>query len=307
MKAKEQYLKTIQKLHVYHRGERRAPHKPLLLLLAISKLLEGDKQIAFPEIEASLIPLLEAYAPSVKARHQPELPYWHLQSDGLWIVEGADLLPLQAGGFPRMQGLRDTRGFLDSQFAKFLTSDHSFRGAVVSSLLEGYFPKTRHEDILEAVNLPLPQSNKVSDLAAMYTARKARDPGFSIQVLRAYEHKCAVSGFRAALAGRYFGCEAAHIQWHAYDGPDIVENGLALEPTIHKLFDAGAWSLTDDRRVIVSAEFTGSDETIKRIRALHGVTIRAPLNGQPEVSKEFIRWHREPRLGAVFRLPALPL
>ena len=103
------------------------------------------------------------------------------------------------------------------------------------------------------------------------------------------------------------GCEAAHVQWHAYEGPDSVENGFVLEPTLHKLFDAGAWPLTDDRRVLVSADLTGTDSTVERVRGLHGDPLRPPLPGEAEISVEYIRWHREPDLGGVFRHPALPL
>ena len=97
------------------------------------------------------------------------------------------------------------------------------------------------------------------------------------------------------------------MRWHAYDGPDTVANGLAIEPTLHKLFDAGAWSLTDDRRVLVSAELTGTDATVERIRGLHGQPLRAPLAGEAEVDIGFLRWHREADQGGVFRLPALPM
>ena len=126
-------------------------------------------------------------------------------------------------------------------------------------------------------------------------------------MLRAYEHQCAATGFRAALGGSYFGCEAAHVKWHAYDGPDDVANGIALEPTMHKLFDAGAWTLTDDRRIVVSKEFTGSDQAIGLLRSLHGKALKTPLAGEPLVSSEFIGWHREPDRGGVFRAPGLPL
>ncbi|MBT3224622.1 MAG: hypothetical protein HN348_36605 [Proteobacteria bacterium] len=125
--------------------------------------------------------------------------------------------------------------------------------------------------------------------------------------MRAYEHQCAVTGFRAALGNTFIGVEAAHVKWHSHDGPDEVANGLVLEPTVHKLFDVGAWSLTDDRRILVSAQFTGSDEAIGTVRALHGRPLREPLPGHQPVRIEHIRWHREPRLGGVFRQPALPL
>lgn len=46
-------------------------------------------------------------------------------------------------------------------------------------------------------------------------------------------------------------------QRHAYEGPGTLENSLVMEPTLHKLFHEGAWSLIDDRRILVSADFTG--------------------------------------------------
>jgi len=92
-----------------------------------------------------------------------------------------------------------------------------------------------------------------------------------------------------------------------HGGPDTVDNGLAIEPTLHKLFDAGAWTLTDDRRILVSANLTGTDETITPIRNLHGEAIRAPLAGAPLISADYIRWHRKSDLGGVFKPPALPL
>ena len=96
-------------------------------------------------------------------------------------------------------------------------------------------------------------------------------------------------------------------QWHSHDGPDELSNGIALEPTAHKLFDVGAWSLSDDRRIIVSSHLTGTDETITRIRGHHGKPLRSPLLGEPTLNDKFIQWHREPDLGGVFRSPALPL
>ena len=56
-----------------------------------------------------------------------------------------------------------------------------------------------------------------------------------------------------------------------------------------------------------SAEFTGTDTTVERIRTLHGEPMRAPIAGEHEVSVEFIYWHRDRDQGGVFRHPALPL
>ncbi|XOV89796.1 MAG: phosphorothioated DNA-binding restriction endonuclease [Pseudomonadota bacterium] len=305
MKA-EELLRRIDNLSVYRSGERRAPHKPLLLLFALGRLQQGKFDIPFAEVVENLRPLLDAYAPPVAARHQPELPYWHLQSDALWELDNATNLPLQKGGFPRTAGLRQTTGHLPAAVATTLTTNPALLAQVVAHLLTAHFPDSLHDEILDATGVVLPDAiNYVSPPS--YAGPQKRDPEFRRNVLRAYEHRCAVTGFRAALGGSYFGCEAAHVQWHAYQGPDTVDNGIALEPTLHKLLDAGAWSLTDDRRIIVSAEFTGSDSATTRLRSMHGKPITEPLPGYEPVSREYIKWHRERELGGVFREPALQL
>lgn len=300
-------LDRIANLNTFRSGERRAPHKPLLLLIAIGALTQGKRELTFSKIEGSLTPLLNAYAPPVRSRHQPELPYWHLMSDKLWIVDGAESFPRQAGGFPKMGAIRNSSGRLSDDLVELIESDPDSISAIVDIILDEHFPPSIHEDLVAAVGLELPAPEEVREQSFVETIARYRDPKFRQHVLRAYEHRCAVTGFRAALGGSFFGCEAAHVQWHAYNGPDIVSNGIALEPTIHKLFDAGAWTLTDDRRVLVSREFTGSDAAVEKVRFLHGKPIRDPLPGEPKIETKFIKWHREPDLGGVFRAPALTL
>lgn len=303
----QRVLKRIAALRTYKRGERRAPHKPLLLLVAIGEMLRGNDELKFRDVESALMPLLTAFAPPVQGRHQPELPYWYLISDGLWAIDGSDELPRQAGGFPRMAALRRTSGHLAPEIAALVKHDLGCTDLIVEQLLDEYFPRTLHEDILAAVGIEMAEDSLLRDTLPVPSSGRSRDPRFRESVLRAYEHQCAATGFRAALGGAYFGCEAAHVRWHAYDGPDDVSNGIALEPTMHKLLDAGAWTMTDERRILVSSEFTGSQQALKLLRDLHGQPIRNPLPGTPLVSIEFIKWHREPRQGGVFRPPALPL
>ena len=299
-------MDKIADLRTFRSGNRRAPHKPLLLLFALGQLQRGNRDLSFTDVKRALNPLLQAYAPPVKSRHQPELPYWHLSSDGLWAVDGADQMERQASGFPTMAAIRNSHGRLDDEFVLKVQSDSKLFESVVAKLLEEHFAPSSHGDILAAVGLD-PLSPEATTNTSEKVERRRRDSRFRQSILRAYEHRCAFSGFRTALGGTFLGCEAAHVRWHAYDGPDDVSNGIALEPTIHRLFDVGAWSLTDDRRIIVSTQFTGSDEAISRIRGRHGHPLQTPLPGEPKVNVDFIRWHREPDLGGVFREPGLPL
>jgi len=301
--------KRIKRIKTFVKGERRAPHKPLLLLLAIAETIKGNHEIPFDKVRIQLAPLLDAYAPPVKGRHQPELPYWHLQADGLWELESETDLQFQKGGFPTIASLRKSRGKLSRNFSELLIKTPAAAGILVNQLLEEFFPESAHEEILERIGFQTIDTgarNEIEESATQYRSL-IRDPNFRKSVLRAYEHECVVTGFRASLSGSYFGCEAAHVKWHAYNGPDQVSNGISLEPTMHKLFDAGAWTLTDDRRVLVSAEYTGSDSALGRLRSYHGKPIKNPIIGETPVSVEFIRWHRLSKQGGVFREPALTL
>jgi putative restriction endonuclease len=300
-------LARVDNLKTYRRGDRRAPHKPLLLLIGISELLKGRRIISYENATSKLIPLLNIYAPPVTARHQPELPYWHLQSDGLWEIQGGRDLPLQKGRFPTMGPLKKTSAGFPSKFADAIVKEPGLATEIVSRVLDEHFPGSIHDDLLAQVGLLDIMATEVREPIAHRSRRRPRDPAFRESVLRAYEQRCAVTGFGAALGGSFFGCEAAHVMWHAYDGPDVIENGISMEPTLHKLFDMGAWTLTDDRRILVSREFTGTDAAIHRLRDHHGKPLREPVSGDPPVAVEFIRWHREPDLGGVFRHPPLAL
>jgi putative restriction endonuclease len=300
-------LERLGALNIYRHGERRAPHKPLLLLLAIARLRQGQERLSYAEVEAALRPLLEAYAPPVAGRHSPDNPYWYLRSDGLWEVDEAPAMARTRSGYPTMAAFRASSGHLPAEVAALLRADPALAQRAVGRLLSGYFPASLHQDLLDAVGYREVPAAGVAEARLQTYQRRARDAAFREAVLSAYGHRCAFSGFQARLGESFVGCEAAHVHWHAYAGADSVANGLALEPTLHKLFDAGAWSLTDDRRILVAAELTGSEEALERIRARHGQPLRAPLPGQPPIDLASIRWHREPTLGGVFRAPALPL
>jgi predicted restriction endonuclease len=51
---------------------------------------------------------------------------------------------------------------------------------------------------------------------------------------------------------------AAHIRWHLAHGPDVECNWLALCVLHHKLFDLGAFTLSQDGMLVVSELANGS-------------------------------------------------
>jgi putative restriction endonuclease len=65
--------------------------------------------------------------------------------------------------------------------------------------------------------------------------RKIRDAGFRLEVCRAYDNRCAVTGLRLVNGGGRAEVQAPHIKPVAAGGPDVVQNGIARYATVHAL------------------------------------------------------------------------
>ena len=95
---REEFLRALEDLNVWKRGGVRAPHKPLLLLLALGRLSQDENRLVrYEDVEARLRQLLERFGPPRQVTH-PEFPFWHLQTDGIWEIPDRDSLPKKKGG-----------------------------------------------------------------------------------------------------------------------------------------------------------------------------------------------------------------
>jgi putative restriction endonuclease len=290
-------LDAVRGIKPWKRGHERAPHKPLLLLLALGRIQRGEpREVAFTSVEDDLRQLLDRFGPARKAHH-PEYPFWYLRNDGLWQVSEADQLPLKkGGGSPTISTLRkhDVTGGLPEAHDKLLRSSPSVITSAARILLDGHFPTSYHDDLLAAVGLSFDTAGDTETVT-----RKRRDPRFPRAVRLAYAHRCGVCGLDMQLDGRSVGLEAAHVWWHTHGGPSDVSNGIALCPLHHKALDLGAWGLDDDRRVLVSAQLHGGPRVEEAVGRYHGEALVGPRAGEAPVNVDFIRWHRR----EVFRAP----
>jgi putative restriction endonuclease len=141
-------------LHVWKRRGLRAPHKPLLMLVALSELRAGrERLMTFPEIDRRLAPLLRKYTSS-KSVHT-EYPFWRLQRDGVWEVPNGESLARRASNSDPLRsellqkGVRG--GFTEVMFSK-LRLDEEFRSEFVEAMLR-HFPAISHKEVLHDVGL----------------------------------------------------------------------------------------------------------------------------------------------------------
>jgi putative restriction endonuclease len=263
-------LARFRGLQVWQRGRHRAPHKPLLVLLALGRLLQhGKRVLPYREADEALGALLREFSPTRRSVH-PEYPFWRLQNDGVWEVRRAGPMRVREGNAdPLRRELlrRDAEGSFTTEIAAALQTDRQLARALVHEILDAHFPASTHEEILVAVG----PAGLVEDTVA--AARRARDPRFRHLVLTAYEHRCAICGFELRFRGTQLGVDAAHIMWHQAGGADMEQNGLALCVLHHKLFDRGALTVSHTHRVVLSESVHGGVGFEEHLLRYHGKRI----------------------------------
>lgn len=102
------------------------------------------------------------------------------------------------------------------------------------------------------------------------------------------------------LGNNLVGVEAAHIKWHQAGGPDIEENGIALCSLHHKLFDRGAFTLTESKELLVAESANGTNRFNEWLMKFHGKQIRLPFHPNYQPQNSFLTWH----VSEVFKGPS---
>jgi hypothetical protein len=97
------------------------------------------------------------------------------------------------------------------------------------------------------------------------------------------------------------------VRWFAFDGPDDLNNGLALCVLHHKLFDLGVLGLDAAFRVLVSATFSARTTAGRAVYDLHGHELR-PRPDTVLPGLVHVAWHtREVFKGARWQPDCTPL
>ena len=129
------------------------------------------------------------------------------------------------------------------------------------------------------------------DRVSVTVSRILRDRVFRRIVLRAYDERCAITGLKLINGMGRAEVAAAHIRSVEANGPDIINNGIALSGTAHWMFDRGLISLTDDLEILISRQ-TNDQEGVRSIinKTGHALpTLRMSDRPHPH----FLKWHRE--------------
>lgn len=135
------------------------------------------------------------------------------------------------------------------------------------------------------------QHDEVRDRLSYLSSRIVRDRTFRRIILGAYDQRCVVTGLKLINGGGRAEVDAAHIKPVNANGPDTVNNGIALSGTAHWMFDRGLISLDDDLKILISRHVNDPDS----VRTLMNKTGHALLPQRPSQRPHpiFLKWHRE--------------
>ena len=283
-------LDRFATLRQHQRNGQRSPHKPLLALLALGRLARtGSSSLPWSVAEPALAELIGEFGPpSRTSRSQSAAyPFTRLRADGVWVLDQDVQMDLVG---PLAE--HHVTGRFEQSVEDALVADPALAIALARTLSVSNFPETVAPDVLEAVGLDSRAVLASSDATpgGRPGAARRRQAGWRSSVLQAWDRQCAFCGYDGQLAGASVALDAAHVRWFAFDGPDSLDNGLALCTLHHKLFDLGVLGLDTGLRVQVSAAFTARTEAGRALYDLDGRPL-APRPGTSVPAARHVTWH----------------
>lgn len=279
----------LTSLRQFQGDGKRAPHKPLLVLLALGQLQRtGSSAMSWSVVEQRLGDLLADFGtPGRHGATSAAYPFTRLRADGVWHltrdVPDDNLGPLRES---------DIEGSFAPEIEESLRKSPETVLEVARKIVEQQFPLTLAPDVLMSSGLDPDLVFGTSAEVLPNTERRRRDPAWRQRILEAWDRSCAFCGFDGSLAGSPVGIEAAHVRWFNFGGPDDMDNGLALCSLHHKLLDRGVLGLKDPETVQVSKAFGAVSEQGRTVYALHDRRLK-PRPGTRLPSLEYVVWHSE--------------
>lgn len=297
-----EFLQRIGAIRFARPDGMRAPHKPLLLLLALARVQQGLSRLGQYEREVRdrLSRLLRDFGPA-RAKVNPQFPFWHLQNDGLWEIPDEDLAQIRGGLGSKGWSASPTDGALVEQRVRggfpetvhrLLASRPDLVQHAAQAILNAHFPATLHTAIRDSVGVSLAHATGLPHPPQV-------DTKFRHAVLNAYGNRCAVCDLDLCIEDTPLALEAVHICWHTAGGPDDTSNGLALCTLHQHTFDRGAIGLEhcsgDDFCVVVSTTIHGqrkNSRSLQGLRQLHRRALRLPWQRDQAPRPAHVDWHR---------------
>jgi putative restriction endonuclease len=276
-----------------------APHKPILLLSVIRLFEQGicadNKIYVLPELVASF---KSNWAKLVLTNHFPifALPFYHLSSEPFWklIANAGCEKWIESKSSMRSFGNLTTAvqyALIDKELSNLLLISEN-RDILKIALLDKYFPDTKSnfgtngDDDLPSETILHDNSERYKqkiielknqvDENAFQEEIFIRCGLFKREIPKIYNHTCAVSGLRISAVANVSMVDACHIVPFSEGYDDTLTNGIALCPNLHRAFDRGLISISDEYTILTNKNFVENQKSAFNISQFAGKQIFLP-------------------------------
>ena len=313
----EFYSNAFTKLRRDHKNGG-APHKPILLLAIFQAYKDGyilDNKIKItPELVGYF---KDNWSALVETKHDCRftLPFFHLSN------EKANYWKLKPNlGFEKVieskYAMRNFKSLLHA--VKYVEIDKTLHELLISTetndflrmvILKKYFPNFDSKEIqntfLEKIKKDILNDSSVEYAAKVRKifANKNEDEAeeeiyvrsgqFKREVLTNYNNTCAISGLRINIARNISMLDACHIIPFSDSYDDTITNGISLTPTLHRAFDRGLISISNDYRVLIKNNFQEAGTSPYSIKQFEGKKITLPNYLHRYPSQDSLSYHRK--------------
>lgn len=309
------YVKAFTRLRVAPTNGG-APHKPILLLSVLQLALQGGVLRGRVDISPELVALFRSnWKVLVHTQHDcvMAMPFFHLKTSGFWklVPKHGQLDVNGLSSFTKSLTKLDAaidHAQLDMELAALMRDPEKNR-VLQEAILQKYFPDVRL-DGYDAAKGQLEIFHSVEDMilredAATYRSQMEqlleqddaeevflRGGVFKREVPKVYGYRCAVTGMRIDAMGNISMVDACHIVPFSESHDDTIGNGIALSPTLHRAFDRGLISFSNDYRVLVSNDFE-EEPGQHGIRQFSEKPLLLPEDDRYLPNRDNLAWHRD--------------
>lgn len=256
-----------------------APHKPILLLSLISLYEQGlytnNRIYILPELVASF---KSNWSKLVITNHFPifALPFYHMNSEPFWKLipnVGCEKWVESKSSMRSLNNLSIAVQYalIDNELSSLLLFPEN-RDVLKLTLLDKYFHETKsnygsngnddllstsilHDNSVEYKRKIIELKNQI-DENAFQEEIFIRGGLFKREVPKIYNNTCAISGLRlTSVVSNVSMIDACHIIPFSESYDDTLTNGIALCPNLHRAFDRGLISISENYTVLINKNF----------------------------------------------------
>jgi putative restriction endonuclease len=301
-----------------HKVLGKAPHKPILLLAVLQLIRKGEISSNRIEITPELVLAFKSnWQTLVTTLHTCNfaLPFFHSKSEPFWKLSFLSKGAASLKSISTLNSLKDNVAFAEIDQALFLLMMNRETNAYLEQLLiETYFPKTSFnyqlettekqynlefeikqqivEESAEAYQIKIKQLENQLTEEEWEEERFIRGGIFKKEIPRLYGYQCCISAMKIETTINAQLVDACHIVPFSFSNDDTITNGICLSPNLHRAFDRGLLTITDDYIVRISPTVREANSPYG-ILQFNGKSIELPKALQHYPSVQNLSWHRK--------------